>query len=399
MTEAVWITPAYPWDGEPVAGTFFRTQADALVRLGIATTVVCPTPWTPWPLPRLRTRWRRYAEAPRLATDHGVTVARPRYPNVPGEPSRAMPDRFIARAAWGARASWNGATVIHGHSAVTGLAAWRLARRTGLPFVLTFHGSDMNTWPDDHPERLADLRTAAQAAAAVFAVSAALATRVGSLTGIVPIHLPIGSDHAGLGALALPRDEARRLLDLPEDRLVVLFVGNLLPAKGVRELADAIRALDDRFLGVFVGSGPEAGYGLDDPAGGGRRLVYRGARPHAEVARYLSAADVLVLPSYREGLPTVIVEAGSLGLPVIASGVGGIPELLGDGRGTILPEISARAIEDALVGFAGHRAEAEKAAGRLRALVVADYDVDVNAARLVEYYRSAAAGRPAASHP
>ena len=94
----------------------------------------------------------------------------------------------------------------------------------------------------------------------------------------------------------------------------------------------------------------------------------------------------------------MIVEAGSLGLPVIASGVGGIPELLGDGRGTILPEISARAIEDALVGFAGHRAEAEAAARRLRAHVVADYDVDVNAARLVDHYRSAAASLPAASH-
>ena len=390
MTDTAWITPAYPWDDEPVAGTFYRTQARALVRLGCATTVVCATPWAPWPLPRARPRWRRYADAPRLDTDEGVVVARPRYPNLPGEPSRAMPDRFIARAAWGARATWAGASIVHGHTAVTGLAAWRLAQRAGLPHVLTFHGSDMNTWPDDHPERVADLRAAARSAASVFAVSQALATRVEAVTGVVATHLPIGSDHAALAALAQPRDLARKLLDLPADRTVVLFVGNLLPAKGVRALAEAILTVGDPFHGVFVGSGPELGYGGDDPIRGSL-LDYRGARPHAEIPTYMSAADVLVLPSSREGLPTVLVEAGSLHLPVIASAVGGIPELLGDGCGAMLPEVSAAAIAGALLHFAAHRAEATKAADRLRERVLGEYDVDTNAAHLIESYRSAAA--------
>ncbi len=75
-------------------------------------------------------------------------------------------------------------------------------------------------------------------------------------------------------------------------------------------------------------------------------LVYLGARPHDEVAGYMSAADVLVLPSHREGLPTVLVEAGSLGLPVIASAVGGIPALLGEDRGAILPAVTSEAIAD-----------------------------------------------------
>ena len=109
-------------------------------------------------------------------------------------------------------------------------------------------------------------------------------------------------------------------------------------------------ASGEPFLGVFVGDGPERGYGADDPRGSGR-LDYRGARPHEEIARYMSAADVLLLPSRSEGLPTVLVEAGSLGLPVIASGVGGIPALLGDDRGTILREVSAAAIGEALAEF------------------------------------------------
>ena len=278
--------------------------------------------------------------------------------------------------------------MIHGHFSVTGLAAWRLGRRASLPFVLTFHGSDINTWPDEHPDRLADLTTAVRQASAVIAVSSALAKRVLDVTGVAPLHLPLGSDHRSLAAESLPRSEARRALGLPEDRVIVLFVGNLLRAKGVRELADAILGLGEPYLGVFVGGGPEAGYGAGDGRANGV-LAYVGPRPHRDVVRYMSAADVLVLPSYSEGLPTVLVEAGSLRLPVIASSVGGIPELLGGDRGTMLGEISAGTIAAALRGFVDHRPEAGLAAERLRDLVLDDYDVDRNAARLAECYRMA----------
>jgi teichuronic acid biosynthesis glycosyltransferase TuaC len=385
VTGALWVVEGYPWAGHPVAGVFYQTQAQALNRRGIDVTVASPTPWTPWPLSRLRPRWRRYASAPTIATDRGVTVIRPRYLTLPGEPSWAIPDRLIARAVFHERETWRHARVIHGHSAVTSLAAWRLARRTGLPFVITFHGGDLNSWPDRHPDRMPDLRAAAREARAVITVSAALAARARAITGVEAVHLPLGSDHRSLAALAMPRADARAALGLPDDRIVVLFVGNLLAAKGVRELADAILAKGGGFLGVFVGDGPERGYGGSDPRDPAC-LEYRGARPHEEIAPYMSAADVLVLPSHSEGLPTVLVEAGSLGLPVIASAVGGIPALLGDDRGTILRDVSAKTIEDALGTFEHNRSEAEAAAARLRDFVHAEHDVDLNAGRLLEHY-------------
>jgi teichuronic acid biosynthesis glycosyltransferase TuaC len=391
MTDVVWLTGGYPWPGDPVGGIFFRTQAQALARLGLSIAVVCPTPVVPWPLSRMRARWRLHSMAPRAARDGSVNVVRPRYPNVPGQPSWARPDRFVARAAWRSRRDWDGARLIHGHYAVTGLAAWRLARRTGLPFVLTFHGDDMNTWPDEYPDRRADLRAAVREASAVIAVSGALANRVRDVTGVDAITLPIGSDHASLAASSMPREKARLLLGLPDDRVIVLFVGYLLRQKGVRELAAAILDLGDPFMGVFVGAGPEAGFADTDPRASGR-LRYQGARSHEDVVRHMSAADVLVLPSYGEGLPTVVVEAGSLGLPVIASAVGGIPELLGEQRGTILTDVSEGAIATALSAFREGRARSTAAAGRLREHVRAHYDVDANAARLLAHYRSAAGG-------
>ena len=80
-----------------------------------------------------------------------------------------------------------------------------------------------------------------------------------------------------------------------------------------------------------------------------------------------------------------------MGLPVIASAVGGIPELLGDARGTVLPSVSAGTVAQALTTFVSQRREAELAARRLRAHVRAEYDVTTNARRLLDHYRSAGA--------
>jgi teichuronic acid biosynthesis glycosyltransferase TuaC len=387
VTDLVWIAPAYPWDEQPVGGIFYQTQARALARRGVDLTVSVPTPWAPWPLSVARPRWREYAMAPPASDDEGVSVVRPRYLGVPGEPRWASPDRLIARSVWRSRSTWAGARLVHGHSAVTGLAAWRLANRAGLALALTFHGSDVNTWPERNPDRIADLRAAIRAASLVIAVSAALAARVETIAGVTPLVLPLGSDHRSLASSAVSRDEACKVLNLTDDRIVVLFVGNLLEAKGIRELVDAILPIGDRFVGLFVGDGPLVGYGMDDPRGASC-LVYLGARPHDEVARSMSAADVLVLPSHREGLPTVLVEAGSLGLPVIASAVGGIPALLGDDRGTILREVTPVAITEALIEFETDRSAARDAAARLRAHVHAEHDVDVNADRLLDAYAS-----------
>ena len=386
MTDVVWLTSSYPWSGDTVSGIFFRTQAQALVRAGLSVAVVAPVPAVPWPLAHLSAKWRSHSLAPREERDGEIAVVRPRYLNVPRQPSWAMPDRFIAGAAWRARDRWAGARLVHGHYSIIGLAARRLARRADVPYVLTFHGGDINWWPDLHPERVDDLREAVRGAAAVFTVSGALAERVRSLTGVEALHLPLGVDHRGIAAAALPRLEARRALGLPDDRLVILFVGRLVPVKGVREFVAAVLELGDPFTAVLVGPGPLAGLGTDDPRAKGR-LVYAGARLHDEVVRYMAAADVLVLPSFGEGLPTVLVEAGSIGLPVIASAVGGIPELLGDDRGAILPEVSIGAVRDALIAFPASPDRALAAADRLRVHVLRDYDVDRNAAQLLARYR------------
>jgi teichuronic acid biosynthesis glycosyltransferase TuaC len=388
MTDVLWIVPGYPWSEQPAGGIFHRTQARALARQGLSIIVAAPVPYAPWPLRSLRPRWGAYSRAPLDADDAGVRVIRPRYLNVPRQPRWAQADRLIAQSMWRSRDRWSGASLIHGHSAVEGMAAWRLGRLAGLPFVLTFHGSDINTWPAAHPDRIDDLRAAVREAAAVIAVSGALAQRVKELTGVDALALPLGSDHRALQAMRVDRDIVRRALDIPGDRVVALFVGHLLRAKGVRTFVDAVDRVGDPLLGILVGGGPEEGYGQQGGIHGGR-LRYTGELPHEEALRYLSAADVLVLPSHGEGLPTVVVEAGSLGIPVIATAVGGIPELLGSERGTLMAGLGPDALADALRGFLAKREGAAAAAARLQAHVLAHYDVEANAGQLLDCYRAA----------
>ena len=134
-----------------------------------------------------------------------------------------------------------------------------------------------------------------------------------------------------------------------------------------------------------MGDGPEAGYGT--LRGNALRRLGYVAPTHEDVVRFMAAADVLVLPSYSEGLPTVLVEAGALGLPVIASSVGGIPELLGHDRGTPC-RMSRRRRRGLARRFLVARERAGAAASRLRAHVSEAYDVNTNAVRLMDCYRS-----------
>jgi teichuronic acid biosynthesis glycosyltransferase TuaC len=272
------------------------------------------------------------------------------------------------------------------------MAARRLTRESHRPYVITVHGHDATSWPAAHADALDEYRAAVRDAAAVITVSRALGAKVEALTDTATMTLPLGSDHARLAGLKLPRDEARRRLGIPADRTLVLFVGRLLPLKGVRELVDALLALESPFLGVLVGEGPLAGHRAEeDPSG--ERLRYAGGQPPEGVAVWMSAADMLVLPSYQEGLPTVLVEAGSLGLPVIASAVDGTPELLGTDRGLLLPAIDAPSIREGILAVAADPAAATARADRLHEHVLAEYDVDRNAVRLVDLYSRVIAGR------
>ena len=232
----------------------------------------------------------------------------------------------------------------------------RLARKLGLPYVVKVHGSDLNVQANQ-PLHRPQIASALRGARAVIAVSDALAGKAREL-GVDPgrVHLLYnGVDSARF----LPGDRAaaRRALALPADAPLVLYVGNLKPAKGCVDLLEAFPAVlahHPRARLAFVGSGA-AGATLGRRAqqlGISDQVLLAGARAHVQLPIWMQAADVLSLPSHNEGVPNVVLEAMACGLPVVATRVGGIPEVLPGHAGILVPahdhQALGRALADAL---------------------------------------------------
>jgi glycosyltransferase involved in cell wall biosynthesis len=132
-------------------------------------------------------------------------------------------------------------------------------------------------------------------------------------------------------------------------------VGRLERSKGIVELMDAFERVRARVPGallVLAGDGEAMRETTARAAGWGGDTAARvlGPIPHEDVARWMGACDLLTLPSVAEGTPNVVLEALASGRPVVATSVGGIPDVLADERtGLLVPPRDASALADALV--------------------------------------------------
>jgi glycosyltransferase involved in cell wall biosynthesis len=215
------------------------------------------------------------------------------------------------------------------------------------------------------------------------------------------VQIVHGIAPASLAAHRDERDEVRRELGVGPDTVVVGTVANYRAQKAYPDLLRAARIVLDAGVDVrfaAVGQGPEEGSirELHGSLGLGDGFVLLGEM--AEPARLLAACDLFVLASRYEGLPVAVMEALAMGLPVVASDVGGVPQLVEDGvHGLLVPPARPDLLAAALLELAtdpGRRARmgrAAEAAGR---------ELDVaSAVRRIEALYDEASGRPAASAP
>jgi glycosyltransferase involved in cell wall biosynthesis len=234
-----------------------------------------------------------------------------------------------------------------------GFAAAVVAAVLGVPLIATVLGSDVNELPKV-PALRWQIRAGLRRAARVVSVSEALGDEVARL-GVPRERIVVAHNGVDGEVFALrDRGEARAALGIPRDRALVGYVGNLVPEKGPDMLVEAMAALVKRRtapVGLAI-----LGAGVVEPAlrrrvgelGIADRVSFLGRRTHDEVPRWISALDVLCLPSRREGCPNVVLEALASGRPVVASSVGGVPELLCRDNGILVPPDRSDALADAL---------------------------------------------------
>ncbi len=383
---ALWITPGYPSATNPTAFVFHQTQARALTQAGVDVSVAAPTPWVPPGLARGRPRWLAYQQLPHREEDGPILVHRPRYLTTPRETRYGLAHLTQAFACRGVARP----DVIHAHFAYPcGAAALRLKRRFRVPLVLSVLGDDVYIYPGHNGRMRGLFEEAVRNADHVIANSPDLAETTRALTGVLPEPLSIGIDLARFSTTP-DRAKIRAELGIGNDKFVILYVGALLPQKGVLDLAQALRRLDwPDAVALFVGGGPAR------PDGPAVRLL--GPRPNDEIPALLAAADVFVLPSWHEGLGLSAVEAGAAGIPVIGGRTGGLANLLADDCGFAFTPRDIGELAQALQAMRTDPHEARRRVERLKARVAHDHDLHANARRIAALYSGLVDRRKAAT--
>ena len=279
--------------------------------------------------------------------------------------------------------------------------AARLAGRVKL--ALSFHGLDDYTAQPGRL-RLAAYRRAVLRCDARWAVARDAARQAGALLDLPNLNFDILPNGVRTDRYRPPlaRAAARAVLDLPQDRPVILCVGNLKHVKGQDVLLAAARRLapsDARPLLCLVGGDYQDGRLQATAAHTADGSEVRFVGPVRDPLPWYQAADLFVLPSRSEGLSNALLEAMACELPIIATRVGGNPEAIHQGAtGLLVPPEDAAALAgamDLLLRDATYRIDLARAARRR---AVERFSAEACAARYAAAYAALAASGAETAH-
>lgn len=280
--------------------------------------------------------------------------------------------------------------VLHAHSpypaAIARLVVRSLPRRVRPAVVYTTH----NSWASfKWPTRVANALTMPLDAADVVVSREAHGSIWKRLRPRVEV-VEHGVVLDEVRAHAVQRAAVRAELGIGDEQIVAGTVANLRANKDWPNLLQAARIVIDRVPNlrfVCVGQGPQEAEvrALHAQLGLGDRVLLLGYRDDA--VRVMSCYDVFVLASYYEGLPVAVMEALALGLPVVATRVGGVPEMITSGdEGVLVPSRDAPALAAAIESVACDPAR-RAAMGRAAARRAEHYDITGAVRRMEEIYR------------
>jgi glycosyltransferase involved in cell wall biosynthesis len=277
------------------------------------------------------------------------------------------------------------------HTHLFGSNTWGriLGRLAGVPVIIAHEHwsskSQREVWVDRLLYRLSDR---------ILVPSEASKRIVMEMERIPAHHLSVlynGVDISHFTPESVSGCEVRRELGLRCEELVIGTVGRLSPEKGGVDVliraVERLRRTHPRARLLLVGDGPLRP-DLEKVADElGSNVIFTGTR--TDVARLLSAMDIFVLPSLKEAMPIALLEAMAMRLPVVATSVGGVPEIVEDGEsGLLVPPGDEQALHAALQRLAADPALMSTLASAGQAHVRANFTLDSMIARVEQLYAS-----------
>ena len=338
------VTSQFPIAGEPNRGRPILQTVRELARLADVRVISPVATYPRWARPR---SYLFHAPLPQQMQDCDTEyVSYPALPMV----SRPFNGHLCGMAITEAMARFAPDVVLSYWLYPDAFGAMRAASRLGIPWVAGARGSDLRV--RDAVSRMLTGQVVRRARR-LLVVSEDLRRVAIERYGAAPdrtITIPNGCNAAIFHPAS--RSEARRQLGIDEGAKLIVYVGRLVAEKGLRELLEATAMLSQAHPRVelaLIGDGPLRDE-LDQSA---RRIAgvpvhLPGALDASMVARWMAASDLITLPSYSEGHPNVLVEALASGRPVVATHVGGIPEVVDASCGVLVAPRDVHALSVAL---------------------------------------------------
>lgn len=325
------LSTLFPDATRPNFGVFVERQTLGLAaHPAVDLRVVAPVGLPPWPLSR-HPHYRALADLPRREIWRGLPVERPRFAAVPATAGRfhaAALARALRPVLDRIRDDFAFEVIDASFFFPDGPAAVALGRRYGVPVSIKARGADIHHW-GRAPATAALVRRAGQQADGLLAVSAAMRDDMVAL-GLPAARIRVHHTGVDLDRFApADRDAAKR--DLGVSQALVVSVGALIPRKGHHIVIDALADLPGVTLAI-AGEGPERARleRLVAERGLGERLRLLGSVPHADLPRWLAAADATALASSSEGLANAWIESLACGTPIVIPDAGGAREVVTD---------------------------------------------------------------------
>jgi glycosyltransferase involved in cell wall biosynthesis len=294
--------------------------------------------------------------------------------------------------------------LLHAHGQDASILAALARCLCGFPLVITRHVME-----EPAASRRQRLRARAACAAfrradAVVAVSRAVAGRLAELSGLPRQAIHVIPNGIELERFDRAAPEARQQVAVGPDELVILVPAALRDGKGHEVLLRALPALRARVPAVrvlFAGAGEREATLRREARGAGDAVCFLGLR--TDIPDLLSACDLVVLPSatradgtVEEALPTVLLEAAAGGRPVVATRVGGVEEIVQDGRtGLLVPPGDAAALAGAMAALLLDRQRARMFGRAGRGLARTRFGIATLARRTLQLWDRVAALRSA----
>lgn len=331
MLRVLTLATLFPDITRPRLGPFVERQTLGLAaHPDVELQVVAPIGLPPFPL-SLHAHYRRFSDAPEAEDWRGLRVHRPRFMHLPGTKGRfdvgAMTRRLMPLLT-DIRRTFPFDIVDAEFFFPDGPAAIAIGAHFGVPVSIKARGADIHFW--GHNQATADqVRGAGRAAAGLLSVSEALKADMVCI-GMPEERITVHYTGVDLDRFTV-QDRATAKSALGVSGPLIVSVGALIPRKGQSLVIDALPHLPDAQL-VLIGEGEDRAR-LSQQAETlcvADRVTFTGNLPHEEIAAWLSAADVMALPSASEGLANAWVEALACGTPIVITDAGGAREVLVD---------------------------------------------------------------------